>query len=115
HVLSAQIEERHDVRALILRNELRVFPGNSVCLDDGAARRKGEDGQQQRCDTARVREHDVEDPMTQGSPNRTGKQRLARASLLALSALYLTVPAFAATDPAAEQASIEQWRAERVA
>jgi uncharacterized protein (DUF1684 family) len=53
--------------------------------------------------------------MTQGSLNRTGNPRRARASLLALSALCLTMSAFAATDPAAEQASIEKWRAERLA
>jgi hypothetical protein len=33
-----------------------------VRLDDPAACRKGEDDQQQRCDTSRVRRHDIEDP-----------------------------------------------------
>jgi uncharacterized protein (DUF1684 family) len=53
--------------------------------------------------------------MIRGLPHRTGKHRLTRASLLTLSALCLTLTAFATTDPAAEQASVEQWRAQRLA
>jgi uncharacterized protein len=53
--------------------------------------------------------------MSGGWLNRTGKLRQARASLWALSALFVTLTARAATDTAAEQESVEQWRAERLA
>lgn len=53
--------------------------------------------------------------MTKGWLNGTRKPRLARASLLALSALSWSLTAGAGTDAAAERASVEQWRAERLA
>jgi uncharacterized protein (DUF1684 family) len=53
--------------------------------------------------------------MTKGWLNRTGNPRLARASLLAVSALSLSLAARATPDAAAEKASVEQWRAERLA
>jgi uncharacterized protein (DUF1684 family) len=48
------------------------------------------------------------------SPNRTRKLRLARVTLLALSTA-LTGIAVSAADTTSEQASIEQWRARRLA
>jgi uncharacterized protein (DUF1684 family) len=53
--------------------------------------------------------------MTKGWLNRTGKLQLARASLWVLSALTTSLAAGATPDAAAEKASVQQWRAERVA
>lgn len=53
--------------------------------------------------------------MTRGWLNRTRKLHLARAALLAISALSLAPIAHAAVDAAGEQAAIEQWRAKRLA
>jgi uncharacterized protein (DUF1684 family) len=53
--------------------------------------------------------------MTKGRQKTTGKLQLTRASLLALSALSLSLAARATTDPTTEQAHIAQWRAERLA